>query len=55
GYMGMMMSPVHLCLLVSKDYFHSDLAGTYRLLLKPMIFVLVWTVILFWATKMVVG
>ena len=54
GYMGMMMSPVHLCLLVSKDYFHSDLARTYRLLLKPMIFVLVWTVILFWATKMVV-
>ena len=47
GYMGMMMSPVHLCLLVSKDYFHADLAGTYKLLIKPMIFVLVWTILLF--------
>ena len=24
-----MMGPVHLCLLVSNDYFHADLAGTY--------------------------
>jgi hypothetical protein len=51
--MGMMMSPVHLCLLVSKDYFHADLAGTYKLLIKPMIFVLVWTVFLFMVYKMV--
>ena len=55
GYMGMMMSPVHLCLLVSKDYFHSDLAGIYKLLLMPMLFVLAWTVILFGAAKIIVG
>ena len=53
GYMGMMMSPVHLCLLVSKDYFHADLAGTYKLLIKPMVFVLVWTVFLFMVYKTV--
>ncbi len=53
GYMGMMMSPVHLCLLVSKDYFHADFVGIYKLLLKPMIFVLVWTTILFIAIRMI--
>ena len=53
GYMGMMMSPVHLCLVVSKDYFHADLAGSYRLLLKPMIFVLIWTTLLFMVGKMI--
>jgi integral membrane protein (TIGR00529 family) len=30
GYMGMMLSPVHLCLLVSKEYFGSSFGGVYR-------------------------
>ncbi|MDY6973511.1 MAG: DUF401 family protein [Thermodesulfobacteriota bacterium] len=47
GYMGMMMSPVHLCFLVTKDYFHADLLGSYKLLIKPMIFTLIWTILLF--------
>ena len=55
GYMGMMMSPVHLCLLVSKDYFHANFIGIYKLLLKPMIFVLVWTTLLFIILKMILG
>jgi len=33
GYMGMMLSPVHLCLLFSRDYFEASLAPCYRLLL----------------------
>ncbi len=33
GYMGMMLSPVHLCLLVSKDYFSAGFSSCYRLLL----------------------
>ncbi len=33
GYMGMMLSPVHLCLLVSKDYFQAGFPSCYRLLL----------------------
>lgn len=32
GYMGMMLSPVHLCLLFSRDYFEASLAPCYRLL-----------------------
>lgn len=30
GYIGMMLSPVHLCLLVTKDYFASNLLQIYR-------------------------
>jgi hypothetical protein len=30
GYVGMMLSPVHLCLLASRDYFKSDLWSVYR-------------------------
>ncbi|MCX7591179.1 MAG: DUF401 family protein [Kiritimatiellae bacterium] len=30
GHAGMMLSPVHLCLLVSRDYFRSSLPAVYR-------------------------
>lgn len=33
GYMGMMLSPVHLCLLVTKDYFAASLPAVYRQIL----------------------
>lgn len=33
GYMGMMLSPVHLCLLVSRDYFSANMLGVYRRIL----------------------
>ncbi len=33
GYAGMMLSPVHLCLLLTRDYFSATLAKTYRHLL----------------------
>ncbi len=41
GYMGMMLSPVHLCLLVSKDYFQAGFPSCYRLLLKLVAMVLI--------------
>jgi hypothetical protein len=47
GYMGMMLSPVHLCLLVTRDYFQASLAASYRHLYKPVAAVmLVWLVVL---------
>ena len=33
GYMGMMLSPVHLCLLVTRDYFSANLGLVYRQIL----------------------
>lgn len=35
GYMGMILSPVHLCLLVTKDYFQASLARSFRVLAAP--------------------
>jgi hypothetical protein len=47
GYVGMMLSPVHICLLVTKDYFNASLTASYRLIYKPALAVLaVWMVFL---------
>lgn len=51
GYMGMMLSPVHLCFLVTKDYFHAQLGAIYPYLIKPVIFVFAWTAIMFFIIK----
>lgn len=47
GYMGMMLSPVHLCLIVTKEYFAADLLAGYRYLWKPTVVGLIWTLALF--------
>jgi uncharacterized protein len=47
GYMGMMLSPVHLCLLVSKDYYKAGLLKSYRHLVLPTLTVLAATIILY--------
>ncbi len=47
GYVGMMLSPVHLCLLVTKDYFNASLPASYRHIYKPAAAVIgVWMVFL---------
>jgi integral membrane protein (TIGR00529 family) len=47
GYVGMMLSPVHICLLVSKDYFKASLAASYRHIYKPAAAVMVtWMAVL---------
>jgi len=47
GYMGMMLSPVHLCLLVSKDYYEASLLKTYRHLILPAMTVMIFAGIYF--------
>lgn len=37
GYVGMMLSPAHLCLIVTNDYFKSDLLKVYRKMLPPLL------------------
>lgn len=39
GYMGHMISPVHLCLVVTKDYFRADLGKIYKMLI-PLLFMI---------------
>jgi len=47
GYMGMMLTPLHLCFLVSKDFFQADPMRIYRYLWRPALLILSLTTILF--------
>ena len=40
GVAGDLLSPFHLCLILTKDYFQADLKGVYRLLWLPVICIL---------------
>jgi integral membrane protein (TIGR00529 family) len=42
GYMGMMLSPVHLCLLVTRDYFSSSVIAIYRQIVPCVAAILVF-------------
>ena len=35
GYCGVILSPMHLCLIMTKDFFNAELNGVYRLLWLP--------------------
>ncbi len=37
GFAGVMLSPTHLCLLLTVRYFNADLARTYRLMYPPVL------------------
>jgi hypothetical protein len=55
GYMGMMLSPVHLCLIVTREYFGADMLAGYRYLWKPACFTMIWTVGLFALYRTLLG
>ena len=40
GFAGVMLSPTHLCLVLTVRYFKADMAQTYRLLYAPVLIVL---------------
>ena len=48
GFAGVMLSPTHLCLLLTVQYFKADLAGTYRLLYVPIVLVFLVGLIRLW-------
>lgn len=50
GYMGMMLSPVHLCFLVTKDYYHANLLKSYRHLMMPALTIMAIITILFFVS-----
>lgn len=51
GYMGMMLSPIHLCLLVSKDYYHANLLKSYRYIILPVLTVMSSAILLFFLVR----
>jgi integral membrane protein (TIGR00529 family) len=48
GFAGVMLSPTHLCLLLTVKYFKADIAGTYRLMYVPVLLVFLVGLVRFW-------
>ena len=46
GYVGMLLSPVHVCLIVTSKYFKTGLVRNALGMLKPAVAVLAWVVVL---------
>jgi len=51
GLTGVILSPVHLCLILSNQYFGTDLAAVYRHLWVPTLGVLIFGILYFWIAK----
>jgi integral membrane protein (TIGR00529 family) len=51
GYMGMMLSPVHLCFLVTKDYYRASLIKSYRYLVAPALSVMGTVTVIFFLLR----
>ncbi|HOP40713.1 MAG TPA: DUF401 family protein [Geobacteraceae bacterium] len=47
GFAGVMLSPLHLCLVLTREYFNADFAAVYRLLWFPSLLVLAAVIIPF--------
>lgn len=48
GFAGVMLSPVHLCYVLTCDYFNADIARVYRRLLLPSLLVMAAALIPLW-------
>ena len=46
GYMGMMLSPVHACFVVTAEYFGTRIFSAYRYIIGPVIVVLLTSIVL---------
>jgi hypothetical protein len=49
GFVGILLSPAHLCLILTVDYFQADLGDVYRILIWPslVVFIVSFLVLLF--------
>ena len=52
GYMGMILSPVHVCLIVSNQHFKTGIAGSLKGLMKPAVIMLCFTLIYYLLIKL---
>jgi hypothetical protein len=53
GFMGMMLSPVHICFLVTKEYYQAKLLKSYRRLILPVLTVMFTVTFLFLLSRAV--
>ncbi len=55
GFTGMMLSPIHLCFVVSQRYFCAEMLKGYRYLWRPVVSSVCGTVLLFFIYRMSFG
>jgi len=55
GYMGMLLSPVHVCLVVGSNHFETYVLHNMAALLKPGLAVLAWVLLLYGALRLALG
>ncbi|HDK43943.1 MAG TPA: DUF401 family protein [Desulfobacteraceae bacterium] len=46
GYAGMMLSPMHLCYILTLRYFHARMASAYAYLLPCVLTVAAWGILM---------
>ncbi|MCX7792834.1 MAG: DUF401 family protein [Thermodesulfovibrionales bacterium] len=51
GYAGVLLSPVHLCLVLTREYFKADMAGVYKRLLPGIMLMLLSSIAVYYAFK----
>jgi hypothetical protein len=51
GFVGVLVSPLHLCFLLSNEYFKTELLPVYRHMRVPLGALLVAAVVYFWLLR----
>jgi hypothetical protein len=46
SFIGVMISPMHLCLVVTKNYFKADMGKIYKMLILPLIIIALSSLVL---------
>jgi integral membrane protein (TIGR00529 family) len=52
GFAGILLSPVHLCLVLTKEYYKADFNSLYKVLILPTIFVWLFAVLMFFLHRL---
>ncbi|TET18523.1 MAG: DUF401 family protein [Candidatus Cloacimonadota bacterium] len=51
GFAGILLSPVHLCLVLTKEYYKAGFNQIYKILIPPVLFVWLFSLIMFFLYK----
>jgi hypothetical protein len=51
GFLGVLLSPVHICLVLTKEYFKADLWGIYKIMIPGCIVIFIAAVIQYLLTQ----
>ncbi len=46
GYLGVLLSPVHLCFILTREYFKADIGRIYRIMIMPSVLILIVAVLM---------